>query len=249
PGEIGLDRALHEAEARRHLLDHPGGLELHVDHHAREAVVELVEADDSAMRHPARRLPCDAVVLAALGDPAFPLTLAEPDLFLPADPVAALLLDAQHPVHELRVLVELRPRLVGLLHGNRHVGPPLNGKTPRLLPASSAASERLRESLADHAAASLETVARALRDVLAELPRALFAFLLGRAGEPAQQLRAFRSRHRTGRAQRGGRQQLLALEGGDDALRSSTVDSFLDPIGRATVTASRHVGSTSFLEI
>src|SRR5262249_28709570 len=148
-----------EPEPGGHLLDHPVRLELHVDHHARQVVVELVEADDALVRHAARRLPGDAVVLATLGDAAFPLPLAEPDLLLEADLVVPLPLDAKQAVHDLRPRAELRPLGVALAAGDSDIGPALDGEAARLLPAgpapaSTSAGNRLRESLAGDAAAA-----------------------------------------------------------------------------------------------
>src|SRR5262249_52382748 len=150
-----------------------------------EVVVEPVEADDALVVHALGRLPHDAVVLAPLGDPAFPLALAEPDLLLPAQLVAALPLDALHAVHELRELVELRPLLVSLLDGNGHIGPALDRQAARLLAAATAptgAGKKLGGHLAEPAAALLEAGRRAFDGLPAEPLGAVFALLLGRLG-------------------------------------------------------------------
>src|SRR5205085_3919512 len=90
-GQVGLDRTLHEAEPRSHLLDHPARVEVDVQHHPREMGVELVEGDHAGVRGPFRRLPRAAVVLPPLGDLDFPPAAAEPDLLLPRDLVSVLL--------------------------------------------------------------------------------------------------------------------------------------------------------------
>ena len=69
------------------------------------------------------------------------------DLLLPADLVASLPLDVEHPAHELRELVEARPCLVGPLDRHRHVGPALDRNAPRLLRAAAPAAGDLRERL------------------------------------------------------------------------------------------------------
>src|SRR3954453_8236077 len=125
-GEIGLDRALRETKPGGHLLEHPGRGEIHRDHDGRQPVVELVEADDSGMRRARDGLPGDQLVLAAVGDLAFPLPLAEPDLLLPAELVVLLLLDAEDAVHELGELLELGPLLVDGRDGRRDVRPALD---------------------------------------------------------------------------------------------------------------------------
>src|SRR5207248_3419462 len=76
------------------------------------------------------------------GDLAFPLAAAEPDLLLPGHLVAALRLDAQHPVHELREIVEVRPPFVHHVERRRDVRPPLNRQSARL-PARLAAAAGL----------------------------------------------------------------------------------------------------------
>ena len=100
----------------------------------------LSEADMNLVGHTARRLPDDPVVLTLLGDASFPLTLAEPDLLLPADLVLAFLLHVEHAMHELRVLVELRPGFVCLVDRDRHVRPALNREPARLLAAAATAA-------------------------------------------------------------------------------------------------------------
>src|ERR1051326_2099531 len=81
----------------------------------------------------ARRLPGDAVVLATCGDLAFPLARADPDLLPPLELRVALLLNTEHAVHELRELLEVGPRLVGLLDRNRDIGVALDRQAARLL--------------------------------------------------------------------------------------------------------------------
>src|SRR5205814_1326214 len=119
-----------------------GRLELHRHHDARQPIAELVEADDTLVLGALGRLPRDQLVLALLGDPTFPLALAEPDLLLPGHAVVALLLDGEHAVHELREVVVLRPGLVRLVDGNGHVGPALNRQAPRLLASAVTAAAR-----------------------------------------------------------------------------------------------------------
>src|SRR5918912_3532679 len=99
-----------------------------------------------------RRLPGDPVVLPPVGDLALPLAPAEPDLLLPLEMLIVLLLDAQHSVHELRELLELRPLLVGLLHRDGDVGPALDRQPPRLFAAAASASHRLAGDRAEDAA-------------------------------------------------------------------------------------------------
>src|ERR1051326_1039780 len=83
----------------------------------------------------ARRLPGDAVVLATVGDLASPPARAEPDLLPPLELVVALLLNTEHAVHELRELLEVGPRLVGLLDRNRDIGVALDRQAACLLAA------------------------------------------------------------------------------------------------------------------
>src|ERR687885_771022 len=104
-----------------------------------------------------RRLPGDPVVLPPVGDLALPLAPAEPDLLLPLEMLIVLLLDAQHSVHELRELLELRPLLIGLCTGTatsvqRWIGsrrvfsrPPL--RPPIALPATAPRTPPLLLSL------------------------------------------------------------------------------------------------------
>src|ERR687887_1723097 len=144
-GEVGLDRPLHEAQARGHLLDHPLRDEVHVDHDARELVVQPVERDDARVGHAARRLPGDALVALALGDLAFPVARAEPDLLVPGDLVLVLLLHVQDAVHEVRELLELRPLLVHRPDRRGDVRVALDRQPARLLRlAAASASERFR---------------------------------------------------------------------------------------------------------
>src|SRR3954452_4805385 len=100
-----------------------------------------MEAHDAVVRHAGGRRPGDAVVLAGLGDPAFPLPAAEPDLLLSAELVVPLPLDVQHPVHDLLRLVELRPALFRAPDALPILGPALAPKPPRLLASRAAASE------------------------------------------------------------------------------------------------------------
>src|SRR5204863_2971577 len=115
------------------------------------------------------RLPGDPVVLALVGDLAFPLALAEPDLLVPLHVLAVLLLDRQHAVHELRELLEVRPLVVGLGHRHGDVRPALDRQTPRLLaPAATAAAtaaERLARDRAEHAALRPQLRGRVLTDL------------------------------------------------------------------------------------
>src|SRR6478672_3737693 len=130
--EVRLHGPFHEAQPRRHLFHHSIGLELHVDHDAGEVVRELVEAHDPLVRHAALSRPDDAIVLAPLGDAAFPLAAAEPDLLAPADLVLALLLDVEHAMHEAWELIELRELFVHLVARQRDVRPALDREAPRL---------------------------------------------------------------------------------------------------------------------
>src|SRR2546421_9523945 len=102
-------------------------------------------------------LPRDPVVLAPVGDLSVPLAGAEPDLFAPVDLVLVFLLDLEDAVHELRELLELRPRLVRLVDGDGHVGPALDREPPRLAAllaaAAVATADQLRGELAGGAAA------------------------------------------------------------------------------------------------
>src|SRR5437763_3976393 len=163
--EIGLDGALHEPEARRHLLDHPLRDEVHRDHDTRETLVQLVERHDPRVRHPGGGLPGDAAVLAPGGDLALPGTLAEPDLLVPRD-LPVFLLHVQEAVHELRELLELRPLLVGLVDRCGNVGPALDRQPAGLLRTARAASaaDDLRRELADSAGAR-QALLRALGPV------------------------------------------------------------------------------------
>jgi len=63
----------------------------------------------------------------------------------------------QDPVHELRVLIELRPCLVRFLNGHRDVRPALDRQAPCLLPAAfttAATTCGLRQRLARDSAES-----------------------------------------------------------------------------------------------
>src|ERR687883_1684359 len=108
------------------------------------------------MRHAARRLPGDALVALALGDLAFPVTRAEPDLLVPGDLVVLLLLHVQDAVHEVRELLELRPLLVHRPDRRCDVGVALDRQPARLLrlaaaSAAAASADRLRRELAERA--------------------------------------------------------------------------------------------------
>src|SRR5207249_10129218 len=88
--------------------------------------LELVEGDHAGVGRSLRRLPRDAFVLSPLGDLAFPLPTAEPDLLFPGDLVSVFLLDVEHAVHELRELLEFRPPLVDEVDRSGDVGPALD---------------------------------------------------------------------------------------------------------------------------
>ena len=113
----------------------------------------------------ALRLPGDAVVGAALGDLTFPFARAEPDLFAPRDAPVVPGLHAEHAMHELGELLEIRPRLVGLLHRHRDVGPALNRQAPGLLAAATTATAADgRCHLAREPTAALQLLGRLLAD-------------------------------------------------------------------------------------
>src|SRR5438105_5681421 len=134
-----------------------------------------MEADDAGVRHAARRLPGDAPVPLPVGDLAFPVALAEPDLLVPGD-LAVLGLHVQDAVHELRELLELGPPLVRRLSRDGDVGEALDRQPTGLLRGASSpasAAERLRRDLPDRAeaasAGALDRLLRALRPVPADL--------------------------------------------------------------------------------
>src|SRR5581483_10820832 len=146
----------------------------------------------------------------------FPLPLAEPDLLLPLNLVVALLLDVQHAVHELRVLIEGQPGVVCLLDRDCDVGPALNRQPAGLLAAraSGAAADRLRERLAGdpaEAAATTEAVLRAFHGLLTELLGLFCALLLGGLRQPPQDVGAGGGRDSAKGADRRRNQDLFAL--------------------------------------
>src|SRR3954447_12096239 len=171
-GEVGLDSALHEAHARGHLLEDPRGDEVERDEDPCEVRVQLVEADHAGVLGPADRLPRDAVVLAPLGDLPVPLARAEPDFLTPVDLVLVVLVDLEDAVHELRELLELCPRLVGLVDRNGDIGPALDREPARLaalLPATATATDQLRGDLPGRAAGLADALLQALEALLADL--------------------------------------------------------------------------------
>src|SRR5438105_4831876 len=180
-----------------------------------------MEADDAGVRHAARRLPGDAPVPLPVGDLAFPVALAEPDLLVPGD-LAVLGLHVQDAVHELRELLELRPPLVRRLPRDGDVGEALDRQPAGLLRGASPASaaERLRRDLPDRAeaasAGALDRLLRALRPVPADLLGLTLGLLLDLARALAR---------RVGDDARGGRDRrdhdLLAHEPGEERLRSA----------------------------
>src|ERR1051326_5922203 len=129
------------------------------------------------MLRSARRLPGDAVVLATVGDLAFPLARAEPDLLAPLELGVALLLDAEHAVHELRELLEVGPRLVGLLDRNRDIGVALDRQAARLLTVPFSASG-LSEDGPGRLAGYARIVLHLLDRLLADLRRLVAAAIL-----------------------------------------------------------------------
>src|SRR5581483_8847315 len=167
--------------------------------------------------------PHDAFVLAALGDPSLPLATAEPDLLLPADAVAAFLLDVEDSVHELRELVELRPCLVRLVDRYGDVGPALDRQPPGLLrpAAATATAAALPEHLSGQATADLAL--GALGGFLAEPLGLVLACVLGGLRQLLDERRRLGGRDGACGAQRRCAEQLLALERVHDRLRGHAV--------------------------
>src|SRR5207253_10191221 len=86
-----------------------------------------------------------------------------PDLLAPRDTPVVLGLHAEHAMHELGELLKVRPRLVGLLHRHRDVGPALNRQAPGLLAAAATAADG-RRHLAREPTAALQLPGRLLAD-------------------------------------------------------------------------------------
>src|SRR5215218_933613 len=116
--EVALHAAVRGAERVAELLLDPLGHEVHLDHHARALVVELVERDDARVLLAVGVAPCDALVRQLLGDLGVPLVAAAAELGDPVEVRVVDLPDLLDTLHELRELLELGPLVIGRLHGD-----------------------------------------------------------------------------------------------------------------------------------
>ena len=110
--QVALDAAAVGADRRADGLDGPVRLPVHLHHHARRVLGDLVEADDAGVLPALGRLPGHAMVGVLLGDLRAPLLPLAADLRRPEEMRVVELLDALDSLHELRELLELRPLVV-----------------------------------------------------------------------------------------------------------------------------------------
>ena len=154
-------------------------------------------------------------------------------------------------MHELRVLIEIRPRVVGLLDRHGDVRPALDRQAPSLLPAATtAAAGCLRQRLAGDSAKSalaLDAAPRAVKRASPEFLGFLFALVFGRFLGPPQQGGAGGRCNRTGCADRRRNEDFFAFQRRKQRTTRSVLSGIVvDAFVPVRVIVS-HVRTTPFL--